>query len=83
MKLKEILQRQLTEAAEKEGYTPHSVVITSSKDEKHGDLSSSLPLSLAKAAKKPPMEIAETIIGKIEIDDQIVADIFPSSSRIY
>ncbi|MDP7527298.1 MAG: arginine--tRNA ligase [Candidatus Marinimicrobia bacterium] len=78
MKLKEILQRQLTEAAEKEGYTPHSVVITSSKDEKHGDLSSSLPLSLAKAAKKPPMEIAETIIGKIEIDDQIVADIFPS-----
>ncbi len=78
MKLKEILQRQLTEAAEKEGYTPHSVVITSSKDEKHGDLSSSLPLSLAKAAKKSPMEIAETIIGKIEIDDQIVADIFPS-----
>ena len=78
MKLKEILQRQLTEAAEKEGYTPHSVVITSSKDEKHVDLSSSLPLSLAKAAKKSPMEIAETIIGKIEIDDQIVADIFPS-----
>jgi len=78
MKLKEILQRQLTEAAEKEGYTPHSVVITSSKDEKHGDLSSSLPLSLAKAAKKPPMEIAESIIGKIEIDDRIVADIFPS-----
>ena len=78
MKLKEILQRQLTEAAEKEGYTPHSVVITSSKDEKHGDLSSSLPLSLAKAAKKPPMEIAEIIIGKIEIDDRIVADIFPS-----
>ncbi len=79
MKLKEILQRQLTEAAEEAGFTPHLVVITSSKDEKHGDLSSSLPLSLVKAAKKSPMEIAETIIGKIQIDDQIVADIFPSS----
>ncbi|MBC8322193.1 MAG: arginine--tRNA ligase [Candidatus Marinimicrobia bacterium] len=78
MKLKEILQKQLTEAAEKAGFTPHSVVITSSKDEKHGDLSSSLPLSLAKAAKKSPMAIAEAIIGKFEIDDRIVADIFPS-----
>lgn len=78
MKLKEILQRQLTEAAEKAGFNPRLVVITTSKDEKHGDLSSSLPLSLAKAARKSPMEIAETIIDEIKIDDQIVADIFPS-----
>ena len=66
MKLKEILQRQLTEAAEKEGYTPHSVVITSSKDEKHGDLSSSLPLSLAKAAKNRPWKLQNQSLEKLK-----------------
>ena len=41
-------------------------IITSSKDEKHGDLSSNLPLAMAKAAKKVPMVVAESIISYFE-----------------
>jgi arginyl-tRNA synthetase len=78
MNLKENLQKKLIEATEKAGLTPHSVIITSSKDEKHGDLSSSLPLSIAKAAQKPPMEIAALIIDQFEKDENLILDIFPS-----
>ncbi len=78
MNLKENLQKKLIEATEKAGLIPHSVIITSSKDEKHGDLSSSLPLSMAKAAQKPPMEIAALIIDQFEKDKNLILDIFPS-----
>jgi arginyl-tRNA synthetase len=78
MNLKENLQKKLIEATEKAGLIPHSVIITSSKDEKHGDLSSSLPLSMAKAAQKPPMEIAALIIDQFEKDENLILDIFPS-----
>jgi len=78
MNLKENLQKKLIEATEKAGLTPHSVIITSSKDEKHGDLSSSLPLSMAKAAQKPPMEIAALIINQFEKDENLVFNIFSS-----
>jgi len=78
MNLKENLQKKLIEATEKVGLIPHSVIITSSKDEKHGDLSSSLPLSMAKAAQKPPMEIAALIIDQFEKDENLILDIFPS-----
>jgi len=78
MNLKENLQKKLIEATEKVGLKPHSVIITSSKDEKHGDLSSSLPLSMAKAAQKPPMEIAALIIDQFEKDENLILDIFPS-----
>ena len=79
MNLKENLQKKLIEATEKAGLIPHSVIITSSKDEKHGDLSSSLPLSMAKAAQKPPMEIAALIIDQFEKDENLILDIFPST----
>ena len=78
MNLKENLQKKLIEATEKVGLIPHSVIITSSKDEKHGDLSSSLPLSMAKAAQKPPMEIAALIIDQFEKDENLILVIFPS-----
>ncbi|HIC38583.1 MAG TPA: arginine--tRNA ligase [Candidatus Marinimicrobia bacterium] len=78
MNLKENLQKKLIEATEKAGLIPHSVIITSSKDEKHGDLSSSLPLSMAKAAQKPPMEIAALIIDQFEKDENLILDIFHS-----
>ena len=78
MNLKKNIQKLLTEAAQKAGFAPRSVVISSSKDEKHGDLSSNLPLAMAKAAKKTPMVIAESIIGYFEKDEKIIADVFPS-----
>ena len=78
MNLKKNIQKLLTEAAQKAGFAPRSVVISSSKDEKHGDLSSNLPLAMAKAAKKTPMVIAESIIGYFEKDEKIIVDVFPS-----
>ena len=78
MNLKKNLQKLLTEAAQKAGFAPRFVVISSSKDEKHGDLSSNLPLAMAKAAKKTPMVIAESIIGYFEKNEKIIADVFPS-----
>ena len=78
MNLKKNIQKLLTEAAQKAGFAPRSVVISSSKDEKHGDLSSNLPLAMAKAVKKTPMVIAESIIGHFEKNEKIIADVFPS-----
>ncbi len=79
MNLKKHLQKLLTEAAENAGFAPQTVIVTSSKDEQHGDLSSSLPLTLAKAAEKPPMEIAKVVISHFKKDENIIADIFPAS----
>ncbi len=78
MSLKKHLQKLLTEAAENAGFAPQAVIVTSSKDEQHGDVSSNLPLTLAKAAGKPPMDIAEAVISHCKKDENIIADIFPS-----
>ena len=75
MSLKKHLQKLLTEAAENAGFAPQAVIVTSSKDEQHGDVSSNLPLTLAKAAGKPPMDIAEAVISHCKKDENIIADI--------
>ncbi len=78
MSLKKHLQKLLVEAAENAGFSPQAVIVTLSKDEHHGDLSSSLPLTLAKIAQQPPMEIAKAIIGQFKKDENIITDIFSS-----
>ncbi|MFQ6678373.1 MAG: arginine--tRNA ligase [Fidelibacterota bacterium] len=78
MNLKAYLEAKLSEAAQLADFTPDFIPITSSKDEQHGDLSSSVALSLAKTVKKPPMEIAEKIIEYFDKDDEFIADIFIS-----
>jgi arginyl-tRNA synthetase len=78
MNLKTYLQTKISEAAKLADLTPDFILITSSKDEQHGDLSSSVALSLAKTAKKPPIEIAEKIIHYFDKNDEFIADIFVS-----
>ena len=78
MNLKTHLQTKLSEAAKLADLSPDFIPITSSKDEQHGDLSSSVALSLAKMAQKPPMEIAEKIIGYFDKKDEFIADVFTS-----
>ncbi|HDY75334.1 MAG TPA: arginine--tRNA ligase [Candidatus Marinimicrobia bacterium] len=78
MNLKTYLQTKISEAAKLADLTPDFILITSSKDEQHGDLSSSVALSLAKTAKKPPIEIAEKIIHYLDKNDEFIADIFVS-----
>lgn len=45
------------------------------KAENHGDLASTVPLSLAKLAKQPPRKIAETIVEKFNVDPFYVKQI--------
>jgi len=78
MNLKTHLQTKLIEAAKLADFTPDKVLITSPKDERFGDLSSSMALSLAKTAKKPPLEIADLIIEHFDKSDDFIAEIFTS-----
>lgn len=75
MNLKKHLKQTLAEAAKKAGFNPQVVVISHSKNEKHGDLSSNMAMSLTKTAKKPPLEIAEAVIKNIENND-IIESVF-------
>ncbi len=78
MNLKTYLQTKLSEAVKLADFTPGFILITSSKDDQHGDLSSSIALSLVKTTKKPPMEIAEKIIEYFDKNDEFIADVFVS-----
>jgi len=78
MNLKEYLESKLSEAAQLADLTPGFIPITPSKDEQHGDLSSSVALSLAKTVKKPPMKIAQNILKYFDKEDKIIADVFVS-----
>lgn len=77
MNLKLHIQTALTAAAENSGFSSSHIIVSDSKDEKHGDLSSNLPLMLSKEAKRPPMKIAEEIIAHI-VKDEFIDDVFPS-----
>ena len=53
-----------------EGELPHAIV-ERPQNADHGDFASSLPLRLAKAARKNPMAIAESLVPFVEIDGMI------------
>jgi arginyl-tRNA synthetase len=65
----EILLRALARAKEKGELkleTQPSIMLDTPRDKGHGDLATTLALTLAKPESKPPRKIAEIIVGNIE-----------------
>jgi arginyl-tRNA synthetase len=71
----EILLRALARAKEKGELkleTQPSITLDTPRDKGHGDLATTLALTLAKPESKPPRKIAEIVIGNIEDRDGIL-----------
>lgn len=71
----EILLRALARAKEKGELkleTQPSITLDTPRDKGHGDLATTLALTLAKPESKPPRKIAEVIVGNIEDRDGIL-----------
>lgn len=71
----EILLRALARAKEKGELkleTQPSITLDTPRDKGHGDLATTLALTLAKPESKPPRKIAEIIVGNIEDCDGIL-----------
>ena len=71
----EILLRALARAKEKGELkleTQPSITLDTPRDKGHGDLATTLALTLAKPESKPPRKIAEIIVGNIEDRDGIL-----------
>ena len=54
---------------------PEEIVITSSKGDGHGDLSTNVAMRLASRVKKNPREIAQTIVDHLDREGAWIADI--------
>jgi arginyl-tRNA synthetase len=53
---------------------PEITVVTPARPEQ-GDLASSVALSLAKEARRPPLQIAEAIVARLRLDPTLVASV--------
>ena len=64
----EILQTAIKEC----GFPEREIILDIPKDEKFGDASSNVAMTLSKELKTPPRKIAEEIISKINIDNKLI-----------
>jgi len=74
--LTEILYDALTRAKEKGELkleTQPSITLDTPREKSHGDLATTLALTLAKPESKPPRKIAEIIVANIQDEDGIIA----------
>lgn len=69
------IRDRLGEAIESLGLDCGAIRLESSKLPEFGDLSSGVALSLAKSAKKPPMELAEAIQSNLHLSPEICSDV--------
>ena len=69
--MKEYIEEILTTAIKKLGVDNKEIDISTPKDEKFGDFTTNLPLTLAKELKSSPRKIAEDIIANLEYDNRI------------
>ncbi len=72
MSPKNHLIQQLTDALTKAGFPESHPQVTPAREARFGDLSTNLPLTLTKALKRKPLDIAELIVEKLEYDDSII-----------
>jgi arginyl-tRNA synthetase len=69
--LKEYINEILSGAIKKLGVEDKDIEITTPREEKFGDFTTNLPLTLAKELKSSPRKIAEDIIANLEYDKRI------------
>jgi arginyl-tRNA synthetase len=73
--LTEILLQALSRAKEKGELkleTQPAVTLDTPREKSHGDLATTLAMTLAKSEAKPPRKIAEIIVGNIQDEDGII-----------
>lgn len=70
-RLKEYINEILSAAINKLGVENKDIEITVPREEKFGDFTTNLPLTLAKELKNSPRKIAEDIIANLEYDNRI------------
>ncbi|MFA6457184.1 MAG: arginine--tRNA ligase [Bacteroidota bacterium] len=73
--MKAQLQSQLTAILSDLQYPPVDVVFDRPKVEAHGDLTTNVAMMLAKAAGKPPRQVAQSIVEKLKVDDSFLASV--------
>lgn len=78
MNLQAHLSQILTKAIEARGLTSSELGIAPTKDPAHGEYSSTVAMSLAKTAKKPPLKLAEEIIADLSHDPDLIQEITAS-----
>ena len=74
--LTEILYRALARAKEKGELkleTQPAITLDTPREKSHGDLATTLAMTLAKPESKPPRKIAEIIVANIQDEDGIIA----------
>ena len=74
--LTEILYRALTRAKEKGELkleTQPAITLDTPREKSHGDLATTLAMTLAKPESKPPRKIAEIIVANIQDEDGVIA----------
>lgn len=75
MNLQAYLSQILTEAVRALGFEDLEPGIAPTKDPLHGDYSSAVAMSLAKTAKKPPLELAQDIVSKLSPNQDYICKI--------
>jgi len=71
-KIKDQVSEILQAAIKEYGFPEREIVLDIPKDEKFGDASSNVAMTLSKELKTPPRKIAEEIISKISIDNKLI-----------
>lgn len=69
--MKDYINEILLASIKKLGVEEKDIEITSPRDEKFGDFTTNLPLTLARGLKSAPRKIAEDIIAGLEYDNRI------------
>lgn len=75
--MKEYLLKVLTESANSLGYSDSisHITLEKPKSSEHGDISSNLALPLAGILKKNPMDIANSLVEKLNIDKNMIESV--------
>lgn len=71
-KIKDQVSEILSEAIKECGFPERDIILDIPKDEKFGDASSNVAMTLSKELKSPPRKIAEEIISKINSDNKLI-----------
>ncbi len=73
--IKESLAASLREAIEGLAPSDLPLPLEAPKDPGHGDMSSPVAMALARLLKRPPLEIAREVLGRLEADPRLVAKV--------
>jgi len=74
----EKIQQALSKALIELGLKPKLVQIDRTRQINFGDLATNAPLVHAKEAGKPPMELAQAILERLETDSDVIASVAPA-----